>query len=112
MVSSSKADGAANKRAGPIVKVQDEKLNKAINGDDSEFVAIQGWFWRWKRRHGISHAKVVGEKRSGDAEGATIFLQNLSRSWKTTACVQSRFTTLTKPDCFSRCYPIVRWPKK
>ena len=55
--------------SGPIVKAQAEKLNKSINGDDSEFSASQGWLWRWQRRHGISLAKVVGDKRPADAEG-------------------------------------------
>ena len=59
--------------SGPIVKAQAAKLNKAINGDESEFVASQGWLWRWQCRHGISQAKVVGEKRSADAEGAARF---------------------------------------
>ena len=61
----------------PIVKVQAEKLNKAINGDDTEFLASQGWLWGWQRRHGISQVKVVGEKRSADAEGTGSFPEKL-----------------------------------
>ena len=59
--------------SGPIMKAQAEKLNKVINGDDTEFSASQGWLWRWQRRHGISQAKVMGKKRSADADGTASF---------------------------------------
>ena len=59
--------------SGPMVKAQAEIFNKSINGDDTEFVASQGWLWRWQKRHGITKHKIVGEKRSADKDGAAQF---------------------------------------
>ena len=95
---------------GPIVKAQAEKLDKAINGDDSEFLASQGWLWRWQRRHSIFQAIVVGEKRSVDAESAASFLAKLVKVTEDNSLCAEQIYNADKTDCFSRCYPIVRWP--
>ena len=59
--------------SGPVVKAQAEIFNKSINGDESTFVASQGWLWRWQKRHGITKHKIVGEKRSADKDSAAQF---------------------------------------
>ena len=59
--------------SGPVVKAQAEIFNKSINGDETTFVASQGWLWRWQKRHGITKHKIVGEKRSADKDSAAQF---------------------------------------
>ena len=55
------------------MKAQAEIFNKSINGDETTFVASQGWLWRWQKRHGITKHKIVGKKRSADKDSAAQF---------------------------------------
>ena len=46
--------------SGPILKAQAEKFDKQINGETSQFKAINGWLDQFKCRQGISQVLVSG----------------------------------------------------
>ncbi|XP_006009662.1 tigger transposable element-derived protein 2-like [Latimeria chalumnae] len=62
--------------SGPIVKAQAEKFCQKLNGDNN-FAASQGWLDCFKRCHGISQVKILGEIRSADSEAASTFPDDL-----------------------------------
>uniref|UniRef100_H3ATC9 HTH CENPB-type domain-containing protein n=1 Tax=Latimeria chalumnae TaxID=7897 RepID=H3ATC9_LATCH len=59
--------------SGPLIKTRAEALSKRINGEDSTFAASNGWFERWKKRHGINLHSIVGEARSTDLESVASY---------------------------------------
>lgn len=62
--------------SGPIIKEKAAILHKKIVGDEGEnFRASEGWLHRWKRRHGIRHVVISGEKLSADADAAKDFVK-------------------------------------
>ena len=48
-----------------------EKLCEA-RGESREFVASNGWLWRFSQRHGIRQFLMQGEKLSSDVPAALI----------------------------------------
>ena len=50
-----------------------EKLCEA-RGESREFVASNGWLWRFSQRHGIRQLLMQGEKLSSDVPAATDFI--------------------------------------
>lgn len=60
---------------GPILQAQAGKLNQLLN-KDREFKASDGWFSRWKKRHGIRFMTITGEKLSADLEAAEKFVKS------------------------------------
>ena len=91
--------------SGPIVKAQAEIFNKSINGDDTEFVASQGWLWRWQQRHGIIKHKIVGEKRSADKDGATQFPPRLLKFLAENQLVDEQIYNADETGLFYRMLP-------
>uniref|UniRef100_H3BBX8 HTH CENPB-type domain-containing protein n=1 Tax=Latimeria chalumnae TaxID=7897 RepID=H3BBX8_LATCH len=59
--------------SGPLIKTRAEALSKRINGEDSTFVAYNGWFERWKKRHEINLHSIMGEAQSADLESAALY---------------------------------------
>lgn len=54
---------------GPILKQKAEMLHsKFENG--GKFAASDGWFYRWKKRHGVHFLSVCGEKLSANPDAA------------------------------------------
>ncbi len=62
--------------SGPVVKAQAQKFSQELQ-PDTDFVASQGWLWRFQKRHAISQVKITREKRSADMEAANGFPQQL-----------------------------------
>lgn len=48
--------------SGPIGKEKAVKLYEKLGGTLDKFNASDGWLHRWKKRHGIRHVIIVGEK--------------------------------------------------
>lgn len=64
---------------GPIFKVKAKVLFSEIYPDkgDKDFNASEGWFNKFKRRHGLRHLKVCGEIVSSDTSSITPFIHKL-----------------------------------
>ena len=45
-----------------------------MGGELEKFNASEGWLHRWKKRHGIRHVIIVGEKLSADDGAAKDFV--------------------------------------
>lgn len=60
--------------SGPIVKEKAVKLYEKLGGTLDKFNASEGWLHRWKKRHGIRHVIIAGEKLSADADAAKDFV--------------------------------------
>jgi hypothetical protein len=54
---------------GVILKAQIVQANKLL-GRDETFKVSDGWFWRWKVRHGICQFNIEGESASRDSAAA------------------------------------------
>ena len=65
--------------SGPMLCEKDTLLSKLLNGDDSTFIASEGWKWRYCRRHGIHILTLHGEKLSADQEAADEFKSSFSQ---------------------------------
>ena len=64
---------------GPILKAKAIELHKMLSearGDQpmKEFVASEGWLWRFSKRHGIRQLSLQGEKLSADKPAAEHFV--------------------------------------
>lgn len=57
---------------GPIVKEKAKFFYKLLYCDDN-FMASEGWFYAWKKRHGIRYISVSGEKLCGNLEAVADF---------------------------------------
>ncbi len=66
---------------GPILQAKAVKLHKQLceaRGDGEplkEFVASDGWLWRFSNRHGIRQLTLQGEKLSADKPEAEHFIR-------------------------------------
>lgn len=62
-----------------LIKTKAKEIFRKINPekDESAFVASNGWFDRFKRRHGIRFLTVSGEKVSADLTSITPFIHRL-----------------------------------
>lgn len=58
-----------------FVKEKAVKLFEKLGGDVETFQASEGWFHRWKLRHGIRHVVIAGEKLSADDDAAKDFVE-------------------------------------
>jgi len=65
--------------SGPMLQAKAEKLDGALNGPNSKFVASSGWLWRFKKRHSISRISLAGEIRSADDAAANEFPDQLKQ---------------------------------
>lgn len=65
--------------SGPVLQAQALQFDKKINGDQSTFVASNGWLSRFKDRHGITFVTESGEAKSADTEAAAGFPATLRR---------------------------------
>lgn len=64
--------------SGPVIRAQAVKFYKDLHGSD-DFNASDGWFSRWKSRHGIGQINIEGEARSCDSESAECFPRELKQ---------------------------------
>lgn len=64
--------------SGPILKAQAVKFHNDLHGN-TDFKASEGWFSRWKARHGIQQASIEGESRSSDSVSAAQFPAQLHK---------------------------------
>lgn len=55
------------------------KLFEKLGGDVETFQASEGWFHRWKLRHGIRHVVIAGEKLSADDDAAKDFVEKFQK---------------------------------
>lgn len=64
---------------GPIMQAKAKELFKTIypDKDENSFSASEGWFRKFKRRHGIRYLKVCGEILSSDTSTITPFIHQL-----------------------------------
>jgi len=61
---------------GPVLKAKAVQLHAKLceaRGESTDFVASEGWLWRFSKRHGIRQLLVQGEKLSSDQPSATSF---------------------------------------
>lgn len=65
--------------SGPLVKEKAVKLFEKLGGDVETFQASEGWFHRWKLRHGIRHVVIAGEKLSADDDAAKDFVEKFQK---------------------------------
>ncbi|XP_024943536.1 jerky protein homolog-like [Cephus cinctus] len=66
--------------SGPLLCEKARVLNEKLNGDRSDsFKASNGWLNNFKRRHGIHHLCVQGERLSSDTESANTFVDEFKR---------------------------------
>lgn len=65
--------------SGPLVKEKAVKLFEKLGGDVETFQASEGWFHRWKLRHGIRHVVIAGEKLSADDDAAKNFVEKFQK---------------------------------
>lgn len=59
---------------GPLIRAQAVKLNGLLDGPE-KFMASNGGFGRWKKRHSIRMLAVTGEKLSADTAAAEDFVK-------------------------------------
>lgn len=62
-----------------LIKAKAKDIFRKINPekDESAFVASNGWYDRFKRRHGIQFLNISGEKVSADLSSITPFIHRL-----------------------------------
>uniref|UniRef100_A0A1X7VRE6 HTH CENPB-type domain-containing protein n=1 Tax=Amphimedon queenslandica TaxID=400682 RepID=A0A1X7VRE6_AMPQE len=60
--------------SGSMLREEAVDLSKRLYGESSNFVAIDGWKWRFSQRHGIQQLSNEGEKFSWDREQADTFM--------------------------------------
>lgn len=62
-----------------LIKSKAREIYRKLNPekDESAFVASNGWFERFKRRHGIRFLSISGEKVSADLTSITPFIHRL-----------------------------------
>jgi len=72
--------------SGAILKEKAVSLDRKINSE-SNFVASEGWLTRWKKRHGVHHLTVSGEKLASDEPSAISFIGTFSEMIATN-CLQ------------------------
>lgn len=64
--------------SGPILRAQAVKFHNDLYGN-TDFKASDGWFSRWKARHGIHQVNIEGEARSSDNVSAAQFPAELHK---------------------------------
>lgn len=62
--------------SGPILKAKAKQIFVSVylEKNANDFVASEGWFGKFKRRHGIRYLKICGEVLSSDIELITPFI--------------------------------------
>ena len=58
--------------SGPVLR--EKALSYAKEMDIKDFIAFNGWFYRWKSHHGVAFKAIVGEAQSCTLE--------MTASWK------------------------------
>ena len=91
--------------SGEVVRVQAEKLHKAIHGSHKETAVSRGWLQRWQKRHGVTQVKICGEVKSADLEAAASFPPSWKPTWMRINWPQSKSTIVMKRPCSGVCYP-------
>ena len=77
---------------GPILKAKAIDLYKKLteargeSGPMKEFVASDGWLWRFSKRHGIRELSLQGEKLSADKPAAECFIITFQDFVETNGC--------------------------
>ena len=69
-----------------------EKLCEA-RGESREFVASNGWLWRFSQRHGIRQLLMQGEKLSSDVPAATDFIASFEGFIEENKYTQIKYST-------------------
>ena len=67
--------------SGRVLKLKAGKFHNILNLE-GDFVASDGWLWRWLKRHGIKEIIVSGESRSCNHEDAREFITSFIKSIK------------------------------
>ena len=70
--------------SGPLLCEKAVDLYKTLHKDakDSDFVASEGWKWRFCKRHGIRQLSLQGEKMSADSDAASEFIESFPKFFK------------------------------
>lgn len=64
---------------GPILQAKAKEIFKSVYPDKEEkdFMASDGWFTKFKRRHGLRFLKICGEILSSDTTAITQFVNQI-----------------------------------
>lgn len=67
--------------SGPLLCEKAIELYKTLHKDakDSDFVASEGWKWRFCKRHGIRQLSLQGEKLAADSDAASEFIESFPK---------------------------------
>ena len=67
--------------SGPMLCEKAIDLYKTLHKDakESDFVASEGWKWRFCQRHGIRQLLLQGEKKSADTDAASEFIKSFPK---------------------------------
>lgn len=92
---------------GPIIKEQAKNFFCKVypNKDKSEFHASDGWFTKFKNRHGIRYLKIGGELLSSDVAEVTPFLHRFRAKVEEMGLGESQIYNADETGLFFRCLP-------
>ena len=87
---------------GPYLK---RKLNKYPDKDENAFCASDGWFSKFKKRHGIRFIKICGEILSSDVALIITFINRYRAKVAEIGLMESQIYNVDETGLFFRCLP-------
>ena len=91
--------------SGPLLCEKAVQLSKLMFGDAAQFMASDGWKWRFCKRYGIKNLAVHGEKLSGDKVAAKAFVHHFLDVVKNEKLSVHQILTVMKRVYISISYP-------
>lgn len=93
--------------SGPIIKAKAKQIFPLVYPEKNaaDFVASEGWFGKFKRRHGIRFIKICGEILSSDIESITPFIHRLHAKIAEMGVTNAQIYNADESGLFYRCLP-------
>ena len=88
-----------------IVKSKARKLHKKIREKEGSFHASNGWVSNFKKRYGLRHLKICGEKLSDKSSSVDPFLTQLQNKIKEMSLLPEQIYNADESGLFFRQIP-------
>lgn len=92
---------------GPILKEKAKQIfrEEYPEKDENTFLASDGWFTKFKKRHGIRFLKICGEILSSDVASVTPFIHEYRAKIAEMGLMESQIYNVDETGLFFRCLP-------
>lgn len=96
-----------NTLTGPVLKAKAKSIFSEVYPDKAEnaFTASDGWFSKFKTRHGIRFLKIGGEILSSDVGAVTPFLHRFRAKVAEMGLLETQIYNADESGLFFRCLP-------